>query len=85
VWTNVVERGRKCQMCRHFIEAGEPSFRYIRDDIKYSTFNVSSEKAICKNCALPILERMVADLKKPRDEQLFLRMKRNQPQPKTEW
>jgi hypothetical protein len=85
VWTNVVERGRKCQICRQEIPAGYPSLRYIRDNMKFGDVPIQSEKAICRDCAIPKLEAMIVDLKKERDDTLYLRMKKNQPLPNTRW
>jgi hypothetical protein len=85
VWTNVVERGRKCQACGEPIVAGETSLRYIRNDLKYGSYNIQTEKAICKYCALPTLKRMIEDLEKPIDQTMYLRMKKNQPEAKTVW
>lgn len=85
VWTKRVERGRRCQMCRHSIVAGQQSLRYIRDDMQYGRYQVKSEKAICPDCALPILEKMIVELKQPTDQTMFIRMRKNQPQPQTKW
>lgn len=85
IWTRRVERGRRCQLCRRTIEAGEPSLRYIRDDMVYGKFGILSEKAICPDCAIPRLQKMLDELKLPIDQTMFIRMKRNQPQPQTEW
>jgi len=85
IWTNRVERGRKCQLCRRRIEAGEQSLRYIRHDLMYGKYDIQSEKAICQTCAVSHLEKMLTELKQPIDNTMFMRMKRNQPQPQTQW
>jgi hypothetical protein len=85
IWTNKVERGRKCQSCKRNIAAGEPSLRYIRRDLEYGKYPIQSEKAICPTCAIPELENMIAELKQPIDQTMFVRMKKNQPPQKTTW
>ncbi len=85
LWTAKVERGRTCQKCRQPISAGSPSLRYIRKDLKYGKYSVVSEKAICPECAIPMLEKMLDELKQPIDKQMYMRMKKNQPSPQTTW
>jgi hypothetical protein len=85
VWTKRVERGRTCQLCRKPIDAGEQSLRYIRDDLNYGKYEIKSEKAICKSCAIPWAEKLLMELSMPRDDALYLRMKKNQPPIKTTW
>ena len=85
IWTKTVERGRKCQSCRREISAGEPSLRYIRKDMQYGKYDIQSEKAICSTCAIPAVKLILADLEQPIDQNMFIRMKKNQPQPTSKW
>jgi hypothetical protein len=94
-WTKVVARGRKCNACGRKIMAGEPSLRFIDKNktlcIRSKTklpFQLKVERAICKDCGLKGLERLMDDLKKPNDEKLYARaIKRleHQQPPETEW
>lgn len=85
IWTNRVERGRRCQECRRLIDAGEQSLRYIRGDMMYGKYEIQSEKAICPECAIPKLQKMITELQLPIDQAMQMRMKRNQPEPQTQW
>jgi hypothetical protein len=51
----------------------------------YGKYDIQSEKAICQTCAVSHLEKMLTELKQPIDNTMFMRMKRNQPQPQTQW
>jgi uncharacterized protein YijF (DUF1287 family) len=72
-------------MCEREIVAGEPSLRYIRNDLRYGKYDVESEKAICTDCAIPILTTMVVELSQPIDQTMFIRMKKNQPPVTSKW
>lgn len=76
-WVMEVSRGRKCQVCRRHIYAGERSLRYM-DRAKFTvgpnrTIGIHPERAICVECAKKGLTSLLDELSKPRNEEKYLR------------
>jgi hypothetical protein len=92
LWPAKVLRGRKCSNCRRFIPPGEQSLRFIDQkgwEVKCAKgmVKIKIERAICKECSVSKLTEIVAELNKPRDDEMFYKSckRKGMLPPETEW
>lgn len=79
MWVKKTARGKKCSVCRTHIYGGEQSLRYIVEDAmtvsnkKGNAFRIGVERAICSNCAITNMKKMIIALETPKDEDAYSR------------
>ena len=77
MWVKKTARGKKCSLCKTHIYGGEYSLRYMQEDAKSVknksgiTFRIEVERAICVDCAIKNMEKMITALKTPMDEEAY--------------